>query len=161
MRILMLGAMLAGAISCVAPMAAAAVPPDRAATIPPGDAVPAPTAAPRLDRPATIPIGEPVATPLVLPDQGRIGVSLSHDETAALADGPIPALVSKVLPMNRMGAGLRPDSRIYHDEHGGVHASLRELLLESAEHPDGNVIVYLDAPGTHGSRVLDVYEHWH
>lgn len=105
--------------------------------------------------------GQAVAMPLVQPDQGRIGVNLSHDETATLADGPVPALVSKVLPLSLMGAGLRPDSRIYRDEHGGVHASLRELLLESADHPDGNVIVYLDAPGTHGSRVLDIYEHWH
>lgn len=94
------------------------------------------------------------------PDQGRIGVSLSHSETAALADGPVPALVSRVVPLSRMGAGLHPGSQIYRDPHGGVHASLRELLLESAAHPDGNVVVYLDAPGTHGSRLLDIYEHW-
>ena len=100
------------------------------------------------------------STPVAQPDQGRIGVSLSHQETAALADGPVPALISKVLPLDRMGAGLNPGSRLYRDAHGGVHASLREVLLESAEHPDGNVIVYLDAPGTHGSRVLDIYEHW-
>ncbi|MFF3571699.1 hypothetical protein [Nocardia jiangxiensis] len=94
------------------------------------------------------------------PDQGRIGISLSHAETAALADGPVPALVTKVVPLNRMGAGLHPGSRIQRDQHGGVHASLREVLLESAAHPDGNVVVFLDAPGTHGPRVLDIYEHW-
>ncbi|MQY18250.1 hypothetical protein [Nocardia macrotermitis] len=94
------------------------------------------------------------------PDQGRIGVSLSHEETAALAEGPIPALIGKVVPLNHMGAGLHPGSRIYRDPRGGIHASPRELLLESAAHPDGNVIIYLDAPGTHGSRVLDIYEHW-
>jgi len=100
------------------------------------------------------------ALPLVQPEQGRIGVDLSHGETAALADGPLPALISKVVPLSRMGAGLRPDTRIYRDEHGGVHASLRELLLESADHPGGHVLVYLDAPGTHGTRVLDIYERW-
>ncbi|WP_245718256.1 hypothetical protein [Nocardia miyunensis] len=94
------------------------------------------------------------------PDQGRIGISLSHEETAALAEGPVPALVSRVVPLNRMGAGLHPGSQIYRDQHGGVHASPRELLLESAAHPNGNVVVYLDAPGTHGPRVLDIYEHW-
>ncbi|WP_245400264.1 hypothetical protein [Nocardia albiluteola] len=136
MRILMFGAVLAGALSGAAltATAAAATPVDQ---------------------------GRAVALPLVQPNQGRLGVSLSHDETATLADGPVPALVSKVLPVSLMGAGLRPDSRIYRDERGGVHASLRDLLLESADHPDGNVIVYLDAPGTHGSRVLDIYEHWH
>ncbi|MBY8855577.1 hypothetical protein K7711_03730 [Nocardia sp. CA2R105] len=94
------------------------------------------------------------------PDQGRIGISLSHAETAALADGPVPAMVTKVVPLNRMGAGLHPGSQIQRDQHGGVHASLREVLLESAAHPDGNVVVFLDAPGTHGPRVLDIYEHW-
>ncbi len=100
------------------------------------------------------------SVPVAEPDQGRIGLSLSHEETAALAEGPVPALISKVIPMNEMGAGLSPGSRLYRDAHGGVHASLRDLLLESAEHPGGNVVVFLDAPGTHGPRVLDIYEHW-
>ncbi|WP_216901727.1 hypothetical protein [Nocardia alni] len=100
------------------------------------------------------------AQPIPQPEQGRIGVALSHEETAALADGPVPALVSKVIPLNRMGAGLRSDSQLERDARGGVHASLRQLLAESAAHPDGHVIVFLDAPGSHGPRVLDVYERW-
>jgi hypothetical protein len=99
--------------------------------------------------------------PIVQPDQGRVGVVLSHDETAALADGPIPALVSSVVPLSRMGAGLHAGSQLERDTHGGVHASLRQLLLESVDHPDGHAIVFLDVPGSHGPRLLDVYQRWH
>ncbi|MRH87124.1 hypothetical protein GFY24_06535 [Nocardia sp. SYP-A9097] len=99
-------------------------------------------------------------TPIAQPDQGRIGVALSHDETAALADGPIPAVVSMFVPLSRMGAGLKPDTTIYRDDSGGVHASLRQVVAEAADHPDGSVVVYFNAPGTRGERVLDIYQNW-
>ncbi|RDI52011.1 hypothetical protein [Nocardia mexicana] len=99
-------------------------------------------------------------TPVAQPDQGRIGMNLSHDETAALADGPVPALVTKVIPQSRMGAGLQPDTQLYRDENGNIHASLRQVINEAADHPDGTVTIYLNAPGTHGSRVLDIYQRW-
>ncbi|WP_157574482.1 hypothetical protein [Nocardia jejuensis] len=98
--------------------------------------------------------------PVVQLDQGRVGVALSHDETAAIAAGPVPALVSMVVPLSRMGAGLRPDTEIYKDERGGVHASLRQVMSEAAEHPDGSVSLYFNAPGTRNGRVLDVYQNW-
>ncbi|WP_238845508.1 hypothetical protein [Nocardia terpenica] len=100
------------------------------------------------------------AVPIAQPDQGRIGIDLSHGETAAVADSPLPALFAMAVPMNRIGAGIRGDSTLYRDEHGGVHASLRQVILEAANHGDGTVTVYLNAPGTHGSRVLDVYQRW-
>ena len=100
------------------------------------------------------------AAPAVQPDQGRIGVTLSHDETAALADGPVPGLVTKVIPQSRMGASLQPDTDLYRDSEGNVHASLRQVVMETAEHPDGTMAVYLNAPGTHGSRMMDVYQNW-
>lgn len=93
-------------------------------------------------------------------DQGRIGVSLSHDETAAVADGPVPAVVSMFVPLSRMGAGLQPDTSIRKDENGGVHASLRQVVAEAADHPDGSVVMYFNAPGTHGGRVMDIYQNW-
>ncbi|WP_067567128.1 hypothetical protein [Nocardia acidivorans] len=98
--------------------------------------------------------------PIVQPDQGRIGMALSHDETAALAGGPIPAVVSMFVPLSRMGAGLKPDTNIYKDGSGGVHASLRQVVMEAADHPDGSVVVYFNAPGTRGGRVLDIYQNW-
>lgn len=99
-------------------------------------------------------------TPIVQPDQGRIGIQLSHEETAAIADGPIPAVVSMFVPLSRMGAGLHAETKIYKDEGGGVHASLRQVMAEAADHSDGTVLLYLNAPGTRGGRVLDVYQSW-
>ncbi|MEU1428885.1 hypothetical protein ABZ412_17590 [Nocardia sp. NPDC005746] len=98
--------------------------------------------------------------PLVQIDQGRVGVALSHQETAAIADGPLPAVVSLFVPMSRMGAGLEPDTTIYKDDKGGVHASLRQVMMEAADHPDGTVTLFLNLPGTKGGRVLDVYQSW-
>jgi hypothetical protein len=100
------------------------------------------------------------AVPVAQPDQSRVGITLSHAETAALSDGPVPALVAKVVPMNRMGAGLEPTTALYRDRSGAVHASLRAVIQEAADHPDGTVTVYLNAPGTHGSRWIDVYQRW-
>ncbi|MBF6172872.1 hypothetical protein [Nocardia blacklockiae] len=98
--------------------------------------------------------------PVAQPDQGRIGFALSHGETAALADGPMPALVTKVIPQSRMGAGLHPETDLYRDDSGNVHASLRQVIMEAADHPDGTVTVFLNAPGTHGSRLIDIYQRW-
>ncbi len=100
------------------------------------------------------------AVPVVQIDQGRVGVILSHDETAALADGPAPALISMFVPVSRMGAGLQPDTTIYKDDKGGVHASLRQVISEAADHPDGNVSLFVNLPGSRGGRVLDVYQNW-
>ncbi|NNH75436.1 hypothetical protein HLB23_37260 [Nocardia uniformis] len=98
--------------------------------------------------------------PIAQLDQGRIGVHLSHEETAALASGPVPAVVSMFVPLNRMGAGLHPQTEIYRDDRGGVHASLRQVVVEAAQHPDGTIVMFLNAPGTRGGRVLDVYQNW-
>ncbi|MBF6420861.1 hypothetical protein IU436_20200 [Nocardia farcinica] len=100
------------------------------------------------------------ADPLLDLDEGRIGVQLNHNETVALAGGPVPAVVSMVVPLNRMGAGLHPETRLWRDENGSVHASLRQVIAESARHPDGTVSIYLNAPGTRNGRVLDVYQNW-
>lgn len=98
--------------------------------------------------------------PFVQLDQGRVGMQLSHDETVSLADGPVPAVVSMFVPLSRMGAGLQPDTTIYRDETGGVHASLRQVMAEAADHPDGTVTIYLNLPGAKGGRVLDIYQRW-
>ncbi|MFD7844685.1 hypothetical protein ACFV4K_17325 [Nocardia sp. NPDC059764] len=98
--------------------------------------------------------------PLVQIDQGRVGVALSHQETVAIADGPLPAVVSIFVPLSRMGAGLEPDTTIYKDDKGGVHASLRQVMMEAADHPDGTVTLFVNLPGTKGGRVLDVYQNW-
>ncbi|MFI5780359.1 hypothetical protein [Nocardia sp. NPDC051570] len=99
-------------------------------------------------------------TPIATPDQGRIGITFSHDETAALADGPLPALIGMIVPPTRMGAGLRPDTQLYRDDNGGIHATLRQVIQEASEHPDGTVTLYLDAPGSHGPRLVDIYQRW-
>ncbi|WP_230330005.1 hypothetical protein [Nocardia aurantiaca] len=98
--------------------------------------------------------------PVVQIDHGQVGVALSHEETAAMADGPAPAIISMFVPLSRMGARLQPDTAIYKDDRGGVHASLRQVIMEAAEHPDGNVVLFLNLPGSPGGRVLDVYQYW-
>lgn len=109
----------------------------------------------------TIGAGDAAAgIPIAQPDQGRIGIHLSHEETAAIAGGPMPAVVSMFVPLNRMGAGLHPETEIYRDDRGGVHASLRQVVMEASQHPDGTVVIYLNAPGTRGGRVLDIYQNW-
>jgi hypothetical protein len=98
------------------------------------------------------------AGPLLEPD--RVGVQLDHDETVRLGAGPIPALVTKMVPLDRIGAGLNSDTEIYRDERGGVHASLRQVIVEAAEHEDGTVAVYFNVPGTRNGRTIDIYQHW-
>ncbi|MEV5836438.1 hypothetical protein [Nocardia sp. NPDC052112] len=98
------------------------------------------------------------ADPVIQPD--RVGLHLDHAETVALGDGPLPALVSMVVPLNRIGAGLKNDTEIHRDENGGVHASLRQVIMEAADHPDGTVILYVNAPGARDGRALDVYQNW-
>lgn len=99
-------------------------------------------------------------SPTVNVDDNRVGIDLTHDETAALAEGPLPALIGMVVPAGRVGAGLHQDTQLYRDDLGGVHASLREVLLESVEHPNGSVTVFLNLPGSHGPRLLDIYQRW-
>jgi hypothetical protein len=98
--------------------------------------------------------------PVAQLDEGRIGVTLSHEETVALSSGPLPALIGMLVPAGRVGAGLHRETQLYQDDRGGVHASLRQVVLEAADHPDGTVSFYLDAPGSHGARLLDVYQRW-
>ncbi|MEV6277607.1 hypothetical protein [Nocardia sp. NPDC051832] len=98
--------------------------------------------------------------PVLQLDQGRAGVRLSHNETVAVAAGPVPALVTMFVPLTKIGAGLHPDTEIYRDQYGGVYASLRQVVAESATHPDGTISLLFNAPGTRGGRVMDVYQHW-
>ncbi|WP_280234162.1 hypothetical protein [Nocardia cyriacigeorgica] len=100
------------------------------------------------------------ADPIIDPAQSRVGVHLNHAETTALAGGPIPALVTMVVPANRIGAGLDNDTRIYRDENGAVHATLRQIVSEAASMPDGTVTILVNAPGTRNGRVFDVYQQW-
>ncbi|MEV6323230.1 hypothetical protein AB0M45_18825 [Nocardia sp. NPDC051787] len=109
---------------------------------------------------AALGAGSATAEPLDQLDHSRIGIHLDHVATTTLAGGPIPAVVTMVIPPNRIGAGLKTDSAIYRDQHGRVYASLRQVLMEAAGHPDGTITVYLNAPGTRDGRVLDIYQHW-
>lgn len=99
------------------------------------------------------------AEPVVDPDNARAGLRLNQDETAALAGGPVPALVDQVVPASRIGAGLHGETRLYRDEDGGVHASLRQVMLESVDN-GGSVIVFVHVPGAPHGRVFDIYQQW-
>lgn len=99
------------------------------------------------------------AEPVLDPENARAGFALTHAETAALAGGPVPALVDHVIPPSRIGAGLHSETRLYRDEQGGVHASLRQVMLESVDN-DGSVIVFFHVPGARHGRLLDIYQRW-
>ncbi|MFC4125998.1 hypothetical protein [Nocardia rhizosphaerae] len=106
-------------------------------------------------------LGAGQATALVPQTQpDRIGAQLSHEETVALGAGPIPAITAMFVPAHRIGAGLHRDTNLYRDADGGVRATLRQVVTEAASHPDGTVTVYLNAPGTRGGRVFDIYQQW-
>lgn len=99
------------------------------------------------------------AEPVLDVEHARAGVELNNAETAALAGGPVPALVGMAIPASKIGAGLHEQTKIQSDDSGGVHASLRQVMLEAAKQ-DGHVTVLLNAPGTRDGRMLDVYQHW-
>ncbi|WP_084493052.1 hypothetical protein [Nocardia flavorosea] len=99
------------------------------------------------------------AEPVVDADNARAGLRLNQAETAALAGGPVPALVDQIVPASRIGAGLHSGTRLYRDENGGVHASLRQVMLESVDN-GGSVIVFVHAPGAPHGRVFDIYQQW-
>lgn len=99
------------------------------------------------------------AEPVLDPENARGGFALTHAETAALAGGPVPALVDQVIPASRIGAGLHSDTQLYRDEQGGVHASLRQVMLESVDN-GGSVIVFFHIPGAPHGRLLDIYQQW-
>ncbi|MEV0033119.1 hypothetical protein [Nocardia sp. NPDC050793] len=100
------------------------------------------------------------ADPIADLEQGRVGARLTHEETAALAGGPGPALITMFVPLDRIGAGLHKETELFRDQTGGVRATLRQVIAESASHPDGSVTIYLNAPWTRNGRVLDVYQNW-
>ncbi|HLS76541.1 MAG TPA: hypothetical protein VK083_07115 [Nocardia sp.] len=91
---------------------------------------------------------------------GRVGAHLNHEETVWLAGGPIPAMVTRIIPPGVIGAGMHPDTKLWRDDQGNIRASLRQVIAESAREPDGTVSIFLNAPGTHDGRLLDIYQNW-
>ncbi|NNH70487.1 hypothetical protein HLB23_11535 [Nocardia uniformis] len=83
------------------------------------------------------------ATPLVGP--GAVGVDLSPGETAALASGPVPALVDQVVPYDATWVALAPGSQLA-DNDAWRFAPLRDIIGETVEHPDGHVALIV-SPG--------------
>ena len=101
------------------------------------------------------------ATPVVDPGAGRVGVSLSPQETAALSDGPIPALVGRAIPGNRTGVHLAPDS-YFEDDNGRIVTSLEGLFHETASHPGGYINAYLTDPNNPANHnvAFIISENW-
>ena len=101
------------------------------------------------------------ATPIVQPDHGRIGLSLSNAETAALAASPIPDAVANIVPGSQRWVGLAPGSAIT-SVNGTITASDAAVIGEAAAHPGGYVNVYLSDPNhpVTGSYIVQTYQHW-
>ncbi|MFI7000071.1 hypothetical protein [Nocardia sp. NPDC050175] len=94
------------------------------------------------------------AVPIAAPDEGLYGVQLSPGETQALANGPIPALINQTVPKSNISVGVESDSNLDQDE-GFVYASLREVIGEAANRPNGKVDLLL-APGPE----LVIFQDW-
>lgn len=94
------------------------------------------------------------AVPIAVPGEGIYGVELSPGETQALANGPVPALLGQTIPKGNISVGVEPDSNLDQDE-GFVYASLREVIGEAANRPNGKVDLFL-APGPE----LVVFQDW-
>ncbi|MFE3223003.1 hypothetical protein [Nocardia sp. NPDC059228] len=93
------------------------------------------------------------ATPFVIPQVGAAGVELNHNETQALAESPIPALIDRYAPHNAVIVGLQPDSTLIQNGQA-VFADMPAVVGEAADHPDGSVDVVLSPKG------LGVFQVW-
>ncbi|MBF6331552.1 hypothetical protein [Nocardia transvalensis] len=82
------------------------------------------------------------ATPIAYPQVGALGVELNHGETQALADGPVPALIDHYIPGRNVSVGMRPDSQLPQRDNQ-IFASMRDIVGEAADKPDGNVDLIL------------------
>lgn len=102
------------------------------------------------------------ATPLVEPEFGRIGLSLSNAETAALAASPIPDAISDIVPGSQRWIDLAPGSALTVAPDGKLSAPDRVVIGEAAAHPGGYVDVYLADPNhpVNGGFIVQTYQHW-
>ena len=98
-------------------------------------------------------------TPYTDPTTGALGVGLSHSDTVALANSPIPDLVDRIVPANKTGIGLGPGSSLP-QANGRLFAPLSAIVGEAAAHPNGYVNVYLLDPNRYHGEVLGVFQHW-
>ncbi|MGC0366986.1 hypothetical protein ABH922_004970 [Rhodococcus sp. 27YEA15] len=101
------------------------------------------------------------ATPLVEPEYGRVGLSLSNAETAALAATPIPDAIARAVPGSQRWVQLAPGSRITVTG-GKVDALEGAVFGEAAAHPGGYVDVYLSDPNHPANlgHIVQTYQHW-
>ncbi|MTE13260.1 hypothetical protein [Nocardia aurantiaca] len=86
------------------------------------------------------------ATPFVIPQIGAAGVELTHDETQALADSPVPVLIERYAPRNAVIIGLKSDSTLAQNGNS-VYADMPAIIGEAAGHPDGSVDMALTPKG--------------
>ncbi|MDV8005548.1 hypothetical protein [Rhodococcus sp. IEGM 1318] len=102
------------------------------------------------------------ATPLVEPEFGRIGLSLSNAETAALAASPIPDAISDIVPGSQRWIDLAPGSALTVAPDGKLSAPDRVVIGEAAAHPGGYVDVYLADPNhpVNAGFIVQTYQHW-
>ncbi|MEV6771731.1 hypothetical protein AB0N05_24210 [Nocardia sp. NPDC051030] len=85
-------------------------------------------------------------TPVGYPQYGTYGVELSHGETQALANSPIPALADRFFPGPVISVGTAPGSTLPQDDYH-VFAGLPDVVGEAAAHPGGTVDIYADSQG--------------
>ncbi|MDN3460690.1 hypothetical protein [Rhodococcus sp. APC 3903] len=102
------------------------------------------------------------ATPTVEPDQGRIGLSLSNAETAALAASPIPDAVANIVPGSQRWVELEQGSALTGTADGWLNGSEADVIGEAASHPGGYVNVYLSDPNhpANAGFIVQTYQHW-
>ncbi|MDF3316392.1 hypothetical protein [Rhodococcus sp. C3V] len=101
------------------------------------------------------------ATPIVQPEQGRIGLSLSNAETAALAASPIPDAIANIVPGSQRWVGRAPGSVITNVD-GRASAPDRVVIAEAAAHPGGYVNIYVSDPNNPVTEgyIVQTYQHW-
>lgn len=84
------------------------------------------------------------ATPIVQPEHGRIGLSLSNAETAALAASPIPDAIANIVPGSLRGVWLAPGSAITVTD--GKVDVLEGAVLGEAAARGGHANVFVSDP---------------
>ncbi|MFI5777073.1 hypothetical protein [Nocardia sp. NPDC051570] len=95
---------------------------------------------------ATVTAGPAAAFKPVINDPSGIivGIGLDHNETVAVAGGPIPELLQRVFPSTQYW--VDPHSQLPQDDHY-VYADLPAVFTEAARAPRGQIGFALVNPG--------------
>ncbi|UFS93410.1 hypothetical protein [Nocardia huaxiensis] len=91
-------------------------------------------------------------------DGPYVGLTLTHDETVAVANSPIPAILDGVIPNSELRYALNPGSTVPVQD-SRTDASVSDVVTEAARHPDGIVSLVFTDPAYYRYQ-LWIRQYW-